>query len=255
MDSRAAAIEKDREALVAVMNRDVWEAVGAELKAAAPQLTEHLHEMGISAESMQHSAQHAYEHLREATTLAGRMRVLWFTLATDRSLRRPLYLAALGGAVLLLFAVGLAYWGQGAIGLLTGIVGETAALLAGVGAWVALGAEKLKTVMAPVYKLRSLLDDAMRKAENQKAADIARLQSELQQRQAEYEVAVRELDQALVAVDAAKAALEEVQSGRLISRFIEERVASGDYRRHLGIVATIREDFGKLNQLIAGCRW
>ena len=43
---------------------------------------------------------------------------------------------------------------------------------------------------------------------------------------------------------------EELQPGRRLQRFIEERSTAGDYREHLGLVSLIRRDFETLSRLL-----
>jgi hypothetical protein len=44
--------------------------------------------------------------------------------------------------------------------------------------------------------------------------------------------------------------LAQATSGRLLSRFIQDRAESNDYRKHLGLLALVRQDFERLSALI-----
>ncbi|HEX8394988.1 MAG TPA: P-loop NTPase fold protein [Longimicrobium sp.] len=72
----------------------------------------------------------------------------------------------------------------------------------------------------------------------------------LQHLEAEEQAAVEAHDAAVRQVHKAQEELEEIQAGRRLHRFIAERSATADYRRHLGIVALIRNDFERLSTLL-----
>lgn len=44
--------------------------------------------------------------------------------------------------------------------------------------------------------------------------------------------------------------VKELQPGRRLQRFIEQRFAAGDYRQHLGLISLIRRDFETLSRLL-----
>jgi hypothetical protein len=53
----------------------------------------------------------------------------------------------------------------------------------------------------------------------------------------------------------ADAELKAATTGRLLANFITDRAASSDYRRHLGVLALVRDDFEKLSGLIEEENW
>ncbi|ARO87886.1 hypothetical protein EBAPG3_008960 [Nitrosospira lacus] len=54
---------------------------------------------------------------------------------------------------------------------------------------------------------------------------------------------------------AADAELKAATAGRLLANFITDRAASSDYRKHLGVLALVRDDFEKLSGLIEEENW
>ncbi|HEX8225812.1 MAG TPA: P-loop NTPase fold protein [Allosphingosinicella sp.] len=90
-----------------------------------------------------------------------------------------------------------------------------------------------------------LADTAPREGDPVKAAEreVRDLQQAIREAESRLERASAE------AADAAQAYAGETARGRL-NRFIKDKVAEGDYARHLGMVAAIRRDFGLLSDLM-----
>jgi hypothetical protein len=68
--------------------------------------------------------------------------------------------------------------------------------------------------------------------------------TDVQRLKAEYEAAKR-------AVDQAKAEVQAATSPEQLKRFVAERLAAGDYLRHLGLLHTVRGDMEKLGKLLS----
>jgi hypothetical protein len=67
---------------------------------------------------------------------------------------------------------------------------------------------------------------------------------------------VEQADKASRELDAARVeAARESTSARLLARFIEDRASSADYRKHLGVLALVRDDFERLSGLIEAENW
>jgi hypothetical protein len=86
-------------------------------------------------------------------------------------------------------------------------------------------------------------------AENLKA--IREAQEQLRLLEADYVAATRRKEEAHRRVIEAEAKLREATTPRLLSTFIETRANSSDYRKHLGILALVRNDFEKLSKLMS----
>lgn len=133
---------------------------------------------------------------------------------------------------------------------------STAALvLSGITApLLAAGAYLLRTARSAVNTLqgaRPLLDKARDVLQTESDAALEETKSELAEKEAAAEAAKATFD---IAAARAFAAAEEFHGGtggaRLL-RFVRDRVATGEYGRELGFVATIRRDFESLSQLMA----
>lgn len=157
-----------------------------------------------------------------------------------------------------------------------GVVALTVGLLLALGAlWVLQQSVPLQVIGAVVGLLAPLLrpagkalavvndvlgkaEDAALLAERTERKERERLEAEredLRQRlaalEAEELLLRRQTEQKDAEVKQAEAELAEVQNGRGLSRFIQQRSASADYRQHLGVIALIRQDFEALGGLLA----
>jgi hypothetical protein len=92
-------------------------------------------------------------------------------------------------------------------------------------------------------------------------AERSRIQEELKQKTRELDDertkvsdARRKREQAERAVEAKRNELRDLEPARRFSRFIQDRAASEDYRKELGILALIRKDFEKLADFLTSAR-
>jgi hypothetical protein len=86
----------------------------------------------------------------------------------------------------------------------------------------------------------------------------------LQPGEGALDVARRRMDEATVGLDSAKLAtdqaseqlararrmLQELEGGQRFYEFVRDRDAGDDYRRHLGLVSLVRDDFARLEQIL-----
>lgn len=95
-------------------------------------------------------------------------------------------------------------------------------------------------------------------------ADVTRLRTQKKERpaelaartalvaaEAEEEAKRKRVEEANEKVQALEAELKELEPGRRLFRFIEERASATDYRKHLGLVSLIRRDFEQLGHLLS----
>lgn len=75
-------------------------------------------------------------------------------------------------------------------------------------------------------------------------------QQELEKLQANEDAARERVLSADAKVRELEQKLEDIKSGRSLSKFLLERVQGEDYRKHLGIMSLVRRDFEKLNDLL-----
>ncbi len=106
------------------------------------------------------------------------------------------------------------------------------------------------TVNNTLQKLELTVTRIRTEAENQRKQNLAECEEML----VELEAQIRKEDHILLRLSDEVITLEkeiqEIQSGRRLYRFIEERSGSHDYKNQLGIVSLIRKDFENLEQLL-----
>jgi hypothetical protein len=251
MQERAAALGTRREglrarledaartagALVRAVGED--EAVQPALRGAARALR--LPEDRVAAEQVQ-------ARLLELRGFGGTLRESWALVRRQGSRAGQLAVAAAGAAVLAAGAYGA--WRLGLADRLPAAIASVGAALASLVAllapWMLLvgrGKRMLESADAQLGKLAA----ARRERLEREAADAHR---ELDRLEAAEAAARHEADAARQKVLDAEREIDEIRAGRRLERFINERSGSEDYRRHLGIVATIRADFERLSDLL-----
>lgn len=108
----------------------------------------------------------------------------------------------------------------------------------------------LAAVAAKVRRVLERADAEIRAAAVRANAEADALQRELDRLGQAAAEAERDRVQAQQKVDQVKSEIEDIKAGRRLEQFIRDRAGSDDYRRHLGIIATIRRDFGMLAALL-----
>lgn len=116
--------------------------------------------------------------------------------------------------------------------------------------WIAKRLASGKNILASVDAARGKIDEKIQQAENKIQTDITVADDEL----AKAASAVKKAQEAVVEREKdvlnAKNALLKLTNGYRLNRFIDERAASDDYRKLLGVLATVRSDFATLSELM-----
>lgn len=136
-------------------------------------------------------------------------------------------------------------------------------------------AEQLARVSGTIGAVAGIITEALRRGSQWTAERLAKIEEANQElcalqraKSAEYNVKVAHLQEQLTRLnadylaaqqcqEAAQRRLEEISRelrenapGRRLVRYIEDRTNSDDYRKHLGILALIRRDFGTISDYI-----
>lgn len=188
---------------------------------------------------------------RQAFSLGGRIQAI---LLSFRSTKNPLFIVAL--VVLMFVAVPLASWVFAHVlkaPWLVGInatFGELAVALGG----LVVGLKKHLSVashwLADLEAKRDAALKLIRRKQDQVSQVELRLQAELETLRAGEEIAQKRVEEADSQVVEIQRKLDDIESGRSLSKFIMDRVQAEDYRKYLGIVSTIRKDFERLGNLL-----
>jgi len=131
---------------------------------------------------------------------------------------------------------------EGAHSLALQISTTLTALAAWVGAQMKRGQGLLKVLEDTHRDLERIRDDRRKTA-------VAAEQAALASSKAKETAARKSLQEAEQRVQTLQREIADLQPGRLIARFIEERTKSADYRSRLGVVSFVRRDFERLSEL------
>jgi hypothetical protein len=135
-------------------------------------------------------------------------------------------------------------------GLLETAVGTAAAVIATLERGFRWMARRLRDIAVLAGQTRAFLERARVAAEERQTREITELDTRVAALTANHASAQRDVTEKENAVTEATARVEDIQVGRRLSRFIQERSASSDYRQHLGILALVRRDFESLIWLL-----
>lgn len=130
------------------------------------------------------------------------------------------------------------------------LVLSAAGVLASAAAVVGLAGGKVRAAVRKLEKFRAAMDDAVegqlkKPTDGVKAAEkaLAKLRADITEAQSVLAASIERV------AEAAREYETGTGRGRLL-RFVRDRVANGDYARHLGLIATIRKDFTQLSDLM-----
>jgi hypothetical protein len=181
----------------------------------------------------------------QAVTIAREVQTTWgFVVHAARLLGRKAVLVLIAVTVALAVVVGVAeHFDVPVAGTVAGIVGWLSTFLA--------------LVRTPVHHARQvaqagseLLAGVQAEAQATIRREEAELQRELSELSALRAQLVSELQAARSAAEQAQRDIDDIQSGRRLTQFVQERAASAEYREYLGLIALIRRDFDQLTELL-----
>ena len=127
--------------------------------------------------------------------------------------------------------------------VIAGVVAFLTSATVWLGALYAAGSVAVSKAEATLAQLTAIRE---RRAARQEADDIGEIEI-LRAREA---AARRKLQDAESKIQELKQEAQELQPGRRLQRFIDQRFMAGDYRQHLGLVSLIRRDFETLSRLL-----
>jgi len=190
--------------------------------------------------------------VREAYSLAGRVRAVLLEFPKNTSRLAVIVV----GASLLLLVPAVAYVLQKFLKEQTFTVGVSAAFteVAGILGAAALFLKKpmqtAKQVLDTLGKTKARAVKLLEQARQERSKEEIELEKALNELRAKEQSAGLRLSEADAKIQRINARLLEIDEGRSLSKYLLERMQSDDYRRHLGIVSTIRRDFEKLATLL-----
>lgn len=175
----------------------------------------------------------------------------------ERRRRAALLLMAmfLGPAVYWLVGAAVRMLGDAAMAQLSAFASGAATLLTAGAAWMRSQVKWSSDRLAELEKAQREVDRRLAEKGAEQTRELRALQERLRLAQADYEAARRSEVESEKRAAEARAKLEESSVARLVASFIEDRAASTDYRKHLGVLALVRSDFETLSGLIEEENW
>jgi hypothetical protein len=137
-----------------------------------------------------------------------------------------------------------------AVGVGTGVVGTASAW------WTVIQPRIDQTRAAhAVYVTQratagGLLDRALRDLMSPSEGALGVARQRMEEAQVGLDSAKLATDQASEKVARARHALQEIEGGQRFYAFVKDRDEGDDYRRHLGLVSLVRDDFARLEQIL-----
>jgi hypothetical protein len=125
-----------------------------------------------------------------------------------------------------------------------------AAFLSGLTIVLKKGTIWLANAQAKADGVRIRLDARRNEEDKQNRNEILKAQRNYEKTAADYYLAKKQEKEKAREIDELEQELQRLTPGRLLLDFINERVGSQDYRKHLGIAALIHNDFKQLSKLI-----
>jgi hypothetical protein len=130
--------------------------------------------------------------------------------------------------------------------LLGTVIAEITAFIGGIAAMLSKAARYLKTKLDKVEAAKRRVDKALAERRKTPTAEETDLQKQIAALKAEEEHVASRLRAATEKVIDLEQRITALTESRSLARFLNERTKSDDYRKHLGVISTIRQDFEAL---------
>jgi KAP family P-loop domain len=109
---------------------------------------------------------------------------------------------------------------------------------------------KVNTYLKKLEAARNKAFEILNAKRNEKSEAEITIAGELESIKVTEATAALQLGAAEVQVRSVEAKIREIDEGRNLAKFILARSEAGDYRKHLGLISTIRQDFENLSKLL-----
>ncbi len=121
--------------------------------------------------------------------------------------------------------------------------------------WLKQQAQWMSQRLDEAETAQKKFDEEMAKETATHVQKVTQAEQRLRELTAALDSALQRHAEAKAREAAADAELKAATAGRLLANFITDRAASSDYRKHLGVLALVRDDFEKLSGLIEEENW
>lgn len=104
-------------------------------------------------------------------------------------------------------------------------------------------------VAKPIFeKIKATKDKAQKVIDAKQLEEETKLQKEIDALKLKEQETAARITTATARVVELEERIRDIENGRNLNRFLMERTSSEDYRKHLGIISTIRQDFDTLRE-------
>jgi hypothetical protein len=187
----------------------------------------------------------------EVRSLSGRIKALVLAVFTGPGwwVRATLFIVALVSPLIVSWlALHGAPWVKDLLAGTGRTIAQVITAIAALSTWLAA---QVKAGNSIVTKLEGAYDQVAKVRADREATDrAAKAQAALAEKKQAEEEARHTLHEAEEKLKTIKAELAELAPGRQLMRFLRERATAEDYRRHLGLVSLVRQDFKQLSDLM-----
>jgi hypothetical protein len=128
------------------------------------------------------------------------------------------------------------------------ITTELVAIIGGATLVLRRGLKKMQHWLGIVANAKSNIDAILKKKRELPSVEERKLQDDICQLQAKEEETAAQLSIAHVRMAEIEDKLHQLQEEQSLSRFLFERTHADDYRKHLGLISTVRKDFKTLTE-------
>jgi hypothetical protein len=193
----------------------------------------------------------SFSDLNQAVSEANSLRGRVTGLATGL-FRSPkgLLIALLVAIVLVLPTIG--YWFhqhfKSEFVFLGTVIAEIAAFIGGIATLLSKASGYVKTALDKVETAKQQVDKALAKKRETTTVKEAELQKQITTLKVQEEQVTSRLRAATEKVIDLERQIAALTESRSLARFLTERAKSDDYRKHLGVISTIRQDFEALTR-------
>jgi hypothetical protein len=253
---KAAAAHKEKTQLLQELSRKNA-ARAFQLSGAFEVITTSLEPLGLKP--MSNAVTDLQSSLRQARSVVEGGSAVFASLlhAKDRKSRWLWLLIILAGAPI---AAALIRWFLERLGYQhIADISQYATSVAGVltfgAGWIRKQAQWVAKQAKRVEEAQRTYDTAFAKELAATADQITKTEQELALARQDYTLAKQRAEQAMREREAASSDLAAATTTRLLGQFIQDRAASTDYRKHLGVLAIVRQDFQELSKLIEEDNW
>ncbi len=237
---------KAEESLANELYKDTWGAACEELKDnhLSGNDISFIKDIGHDVSKSHESAMLTYKTL---STFLGRLKTV---LTLMRNRKQKIQLLILSSLIILIVLI---FSGGALDRYLKSILDLGVTVITPIGgfiSWIGFNVVSLNKRLNPITTFLEKAEGKFMEVERTRKTNTAKYEKELARKHQEHAEAVKNLEKANQALHSAQRNKEDAINGKYITKYIMERAKSDDYRKHLGIIATIHNDLKTLSNFI-----